>query len=88
MLGHDLDSLRIGGIHALVNLALEHADEYQGKVVRLLQVSYKLEEPMSPAEHKFRATMDDAFLTILGEEKGQALLRQFDQMRLRNSRNK
>ena len=46
MLGHDLDSLRIGGIHALVNLAREHPDEYQKSVVRLLQVYYEPEEPL------------------------------------------
>ena len=37
MLGHDLVSVRIGGIHALRNLALEHYDEYQREVLELLE---------------------------------------------------
>ena len=84
MLGHDLDSLRIGGIHALVDLAREHPDEYQRRVVRLLQVYYEPEEPLN----KIQATVIDAFHTILGAKKAQALLLEFDQLRLKNSRKK
>ena len=84
MLGHSLDSLRIGGIHALVDLAREHPDEYQRRVVRLLQVYYEPEEPLN----KIQATLIDAFHTILGAKKAQAVLLEFDQIRLRNSRKK
>ena len=85
MLSHDLDSMRIGGIHALVDLTREHPDEYKRKVVNLLCVYYKPEVSPSPDEYQIRATLDDAFLTILGEKEGTALLLQFDQIRLKNS---
>ncbi len=52
--------------------------------MRLLQVYYEPEEPLN----KIQATLEDAFLTILGKEKSRALLRQFDQIRLRNSMKK
>ena len=84
MLGHDLDSLRIGGIHTLVDLAREHPAEYQRRVVRLLQVYYEPEEPLN----KIQATVIDAFHTLLGAEKAQAFLRECDLSRLRNSRKK
>ena len=87
MLGHDLDSLRIGGIHALVDLAREHPDEYQRRVVKLLSIYYPLKIDLSPAEQRIQATLDDAFHTILGPKKGQEHLLQLDQMRLRNARN-
>ena len=87
MLGHNLDSMRIGGIHALVDLAREHPDEYKRKVVNLLSV-YKLEEPYIPAKERIHATLDDALLTILGPKKGTESLREFDQIRLRNSMRK
>ena len=87
MLGHDLDSLRIGGIHALVDLAREHPDEYQRRVVILLQVYYLAARPEEPF-NEIQATVTDAFHTILGAKKGQEILLELDQMRLRNSRNK
>ena len=43
MLGHDLAPIRLGGIQALRNLALEHYDEYQQEVRDLLS-SYDLSE--------------------------------------------
>ena len=84
MLGHDLDSLRIGGIHALVDLAREHPDEYQRRVVRLLQVYY---DPALPL-NKIQATVIDAFHTILGAEKAQVFLRESDRVWLKNARKK
>ena len=84
MLGHELDSLRIGGIHALVDLAREHPDEYQRRVVRLLQVYY---EPALPL-NKIQATVIDAFHTILGAEKAQVFLRESDRVWLKNARKK
>ena len=87
MLGHDLDSLRIGGIHALVDLAREHPDEYQRRVVILLQVYYLAARPEEPL-NEIQATVTDAFHTILGAKKGQEVLLELDQMRLRNSRKK
>ena len=88
MLSHDLDSMRIGGIHALVDLTREDPDEYKRKVVKLLMIYYKPEVSPSPDEAQIRATLDDAFLTILGEKEGTALLLQFDQIRLKNSMKK
>ena len=85
MLGHDLDSMRIGGIHALVNIAREHPDEYRSEVVKLLSV-YKLEEPQ--AKERIQATLDDALLTMLGPKEGTKRLLEFDQIRLRNSMRK
>ncbi len=38
MLGHDLVAVRIGGIEALRDLALEHYVEYQGAVLYILEV--------------------------------------------------
>ena len=73
MLDHNLDSLCIGGIHALVDRAREHPAEYEGRVVRLLQVYY---QPGSLS--RVREAVEDAFLTILGEEKGQELLQQLE----------
>ena len=87
MLGHDLDSMRIGGIHALVDLAREHPDEYKRKVVNLLQVYYLAIKPEEPF-NEIQATLTDAFHTILGVKEGQAVLLEIDGMRLRNSRNK
>jgi len=87
MLGHDLDSLRIGGIHALVDLAREHPDEYKRKVVKLLQVYYLAIKPEEPFD-EIQATLTDAFHTILGPKEGQMALLELDGMRLRNSRNK
>ena len=88
MLSHDLDSMRIGGIHALVDLTREDPDEYKGKVVKLLSIYYQPEVSPSPHEDQIRYTLDDAFLTILGEKEGHALLRKFDQIRLKNSMRK
>lgn len=87
MLGHDLDSLRIGGIHALVDIAREHPDEYQRRVVILLQVYYLAARPEEPF-NEIQATVTDAFHTILAAKKGQEVLLELDGMRLRNSRNK
>ena len=87
MLGHDLDSLRIGGIHALVDIAREHPDEYQRRVVRLLQVYYLAARPEEPL-NEIQATVADAFRTILGAKKGLAAVVELDGMRLRNARNK
>ena len=36
MLGHDRLPIRIGGIHALRGIVLEHPDEYEREVVDLL----------------------------------------------------
>lgn len=87
MLGHDLDSLRIGGIHALVDLAREHPDEYKRRVVILLKVYYLVIKPEEPFD-EIQATLTDAFHTILGPKEGQMALLELDGMRLRNSRNK
>jgi len=87
MLGHDLDSLRIGGIHALVDLAREHPAEYQRRVVKLLKVYYLAIKPEEPFD-EIQATLTDAFHTILGPKEGQMALLEIDGMRLRNSRNK
>lgn len=88
MLGHDLDSMRIGGIHALVDLTREDPDEYKRKVVTLLCVYYQPEVSPSPHEAQIRATLDDALLTILGEKEGHALLLKFHQIRSKNSMRK
>ena len=40
MLGNDLLSVRVGGVRALKNLALEHYDEYQEEVLELLGAYY------------------------------------------------
>ena len=88
MLSHDLDSMRIGGIHALVDLTREDPDEYKGKVVKLLSIYYQPEVSPSPHEDQIRYTLDDAFLTILGHKKGTERLLQFGQIRLKNSRRK
>ena len=37
MLGHEYNSIRIGGVHALRDLAREHPDQYQQEVQRLLE---------------------------------------------------
>ena len=87
MLGHDLDSMRIGGIHALVDLAREHPGEYKRRVVILLKVYYLAIKPEEPF-NEIQATLTDAFHTILGVKEGQEALREIDGMRLRNSRNK
>lgn len=87
MLGHDLDSLRIGGIHALVDLAREHPAEYQRRVVILLQVYYLAARPEEPL-NEIQATVTDSFYTILGAKEAQMLLLELDQMRLRNARKK
>ncbi len=83
MLGNDLGSIRIGGIHALVNLAREHPDEYQREVVQLLCV-YELGVSPSPEGEQIQATLEDAFVAILGEEEGGALVQQSWQRRARN----
>jgi len=87
MLGHDLDSLRIGGIHALVDLAREHPDEYKRREVILLKVYYLAIKPEEPFD-EIQATLTDAFHTILGPKEAQIHLLELDRMRLRNSRNK
>ncbi len=88
MLGHDLDSMRIGGIHALVDLTREDPDEYKRKVVTLLSIYYQPEVSPSPHEAQILATLDDALLTILGEKEGHALLLKFHQIRSKNSMRK
>lgn len=87
MLGHNFDSMRIGGIHALVDLVHEHPDEYKRKVVKLLKVYYLAIKPEEPFD-EIQATLTDAFHTILGPKEGQMALLELDGMRLRNSRNK
>lgn len=75
MLGHDLVSIRIGGIHALRNIALEHPSEYWEEVMALLEVH--LPEPklrndgkvvrVPPEKPEEKAAMQ-AIKAILGNE--------------------
>ena len=44
MLGNDLLSVRVGGVRALKNIALEHYDEYQGEVLEVLDAYYSIRD--------------------------------------------
>ena len=53
MLGHDFDSIHIGGIQILKNTALEHPGEYQREVLTLLRAHYLVQKKsMTKDEHK------------------------------------
>lgn len=71
MLGHDKPSIRIGGINALRNFALEQPDEYRGEVVELLTAH---QGPATDAESKrIQDALQQALLVILNYEKGTTL---------------
>ena len=69
MLGHELDSLRIGGLPALVELAREHPDESERRGVKLLSISSPLQMDLRPAQQRIQVTRDDAFVTLFGPQK-------------------
>ena len=53
MLGHDFDSIHIGGIQILKNTALEHRCEYQQEVLTLLRAHYLVQKKsMTKDEHE------------------------------------
>lgn len=60
MLGNAFLSVRVDGIRALKNLALEHYDKYQGEVLALLGAYYSSRASVNMAGMQGRAGMSTA----------------------------